>query len=752
MQKIVTSIFLLFLALAVSAQTVTQQGVTYRYNGKKPHTPIGNVYLKTPMSPNAILSDSASGAFTFHLKGLQMGSPITNVTAKKKGMIVFNKQAVDEWSVRKEPLALVLCDAEEFEKQKRNLIAIGEREAKKKYDKMIADIEAKYKQESLEWFQKMSEADSMLQDVKRHIGEYADLLARIDESQIDTTAQRALELFRNGKIEEAINTFEEGHFMEKLEQDIKAERQAVHLIKIAQEGKEKARKAREEHIRNIYAQIEAYKVQGSWQKAADLLKGLADNLNIPHNFFEYAYFCNSKGVNVNDVEPYYQKVLDATFESKHTNANHLYLYATALGNLGIIYEQKGLIEKAEEAIKKSIEGRRQYAEITNVQNDKNHIAWSLVTLGDFYTNHSRFEEAETCLKGAEDIYNSIANTYHEGNNFFSYGRLYDKIGWLNLKKNRQDLSDEYYNKAWSELVKGASYNPKECSGLMAHILRYGFCELFKAMGVLPECEKYYIELDSIITHHYNENAKDYEIAYATFLDDEAAFYFDIGLFEKCDLTGRRYLPIYRTLAQRNPQEYMDDLATALYNMGLACLNHSNTEDALGFLEEAKGIRRQLSLYFPDAEDLYMSTLFLIVECFIQSKDFENLFTVSLELETLLKKKYEATPEDTVLCGNYAITLSNLSHGMILKKDFPKAERYAQEALKVDSTNAAKALGNLFIALLFQGKVDDAENICQQLTDIQINDIIEDFDYFTQKGVIPKEQEADVERIMKLLTK
>ena len=49
-------------------------------------------------------------------------------------MVVFNQQAVEEWSVRKDPLCLILCDANEFQKQKKRLIAIGERQAKKKYD------------------------------------------------------------------------------------------------------------------------------------------------------------------------------------------------------------------------------------------------------------------------------------------------------------------------------------------------------------------------------------------------------------------------------------------------------------------------------------------------------------------------------------------------------------------------------------------------------------------------------------------
>ena len=147
----------------LQAQETEQAGVTYRYNGKNTRTPIGNVYIKSIASPNGVLSDSTDGKFTIILPELRMGDRIGEVTVQKKGMIVLNKHAVDDWSVRKEPLALILCDAAVFERRKNEIMGIGEREAMKRYERRLAEIERKYEEESKEYYERIAEIDKELE-------------------------------------------------------------------------------------------------------------------------------------------------------------------------------------------------------------------------------------------------------------------------------------------------------------------------------------------------------------------------------------------------------------------------------------------------------------------------------------------------------------------------------------------------------------------------------------------------------------
>ena len=216
MKKIVSIITVLLAVLFVQAQTITQNGVSYRYNGKNPRTPIGGVYIKPVTADNGVVSNASNGSFSVVLKNLKMGSRIGNVKVAKQGMMVFNQQAVDEWNVRKDPLCLILCDANEFQKQKKKLIAIGERQAKKKYDKKLAELKKKNEAQQLQiddYYNKLDSLEKEYQNALKHMDEYADVFARIDESEVDTLAQRAIELFNKGEIDESIHLFEQGNYM-----------------------------------------------------------------------------------------------------------------------------------------------------------------------------------------------------------------------------------------------------------------------------------------------------------------------------------------------------------------------------------------------------------------------------------------------------------------------------------------------------------------------------------------------------------
>lgn len=80
-----TLFFILLLQVITMAgqKTVQQKGMTYKYNGKKAHSPLGNVYLKFGTTANNVLSDSVTGEFTVLFRDLKMGDRVGSVTAYK---------------------------------------------------------------------------------------------------------------------------------------------------------------------------------------------------------------------------------------------------------------------------------------------------------------------------------------------------------------------------------------------------------------------------------------------------------------------------------------------------------------------------------------------------------------------------------------------------------------------------------------------------------------------------------------------
>ena len=356
----------LFAAIMLSAlgmaQVQTQKGMSYLYNGKNPRTPLSNVTIECATANNAVISDN-TGAFTLTFNKLKMGDRIGLVTVKKREMMVFNQHAVDEWSIRKEPLTLILCDANEFENQKQNLIEIGRREAQKKYDRQKTELEKQLEASQIDRAKYEAELDKAWEELDRlhkHLDEYADLFARIDQSEIDSTAQQAMDLFSLGQVDEAVRLFEQGNYLEKLKASNRAIEQAEQLIEAAEQGKAQAEKDREEYLQSLNAQIAAYKMQNEWGKAGALLKGMADELNTAKAFFDYAIFSQKQNQH-NEANIYYVKALDAYRQlAKDDPQAYEPRVAMTLNNLAILYKNTQHLTESEDALLEALEIRRRY--------------------------------------------------------------------------------------------------------------------------------------------------------------------------------------------------------------------------------------------------------------------------------------------------------------------------------------------------------------------------------------------------------
>ena len=188
MKRMVLFMLANIFAAAMSAQSVTQKGMVYKYNGQNPKTPLGGVYIKVSMADSGVISND-DGTFTLVLNNLKMGSRLGDVRVTKADMMIFNQHAVDEWTVRKEPLCLILCDADEFQKQKQKLIAIGESQIKKKHDSKLAELKKQDEDKQLkidEYYNKLDSLEREYQNALKHMYEYADVFVRIDESEVNS--------------------------------------------------------------------------------------------------------------------------------------------------------------------------------------------------------------------------------------------------------------------------------------------------------------------------------------------------------------------------------------------------------------------------------------------------------------------------------------------------------------------------------------------------------------------------------------
>ena len=431
MRKIVIFFMVLLGTCNVLAQSVfVQKGITFRYNGKKPRTPLGGVYVKTATSPNGVVSDENNGVFFLKLQNVKMGARLGRTTVSNTDLMIFNQKEVDEWSARKEPLKLILCDANQFQKQKNNFISIGRNQAEKKYKKRLAELEKKNKAQQLtldEYYAKLDSINRDRDNAEKHMEEYADMFARIDESEVDTLAQRAIELFNQGQLEEAIKLLEQGNYPEIYDDALKKiKTQAEELRQKADSAVVLADKDIEEYKKFIQAQVSVYKMRKEWDKAAELLKGLADKLQTQDVIWDYAIFSQNQN-QFAEAETYYNIYIKKQLLLSKTNPQ---IYESDLGdsynNLANLYYVTQRFADSEQMFNSALEiYKRLMGENSFIYGQR--LANCLFGLANSQVKQEKYAEAISPFEQALEFYKKEAE---QGKSIDNYTTIMSRLDQL----------------------------------------------------------------------------------------------------------------------------------------------------------------------------------------------------------------------------------------------------------------------------------------------------------------------------------
>ena len=732
--------------MAVSAQSIlTQKGIAYRYNGKNARTPLGNVSITCASANATVLSDEQDGSFNLLFKDRKLGDRIGLATVKKRDMIVFNQQAVDEWSVRKDPLCLILCDADEFEQQKLNLINIGRREAKKKYDHLKDELEKKLQASQIkqnEYEAALDKAYEELERARKHVDQYADLFARIDESEIDTLAQQAVELFNHGEVEHAIELFEQGNYMEKLKEDNRAIQQAEQMIKKTEQAKQQAQLDRDAHISSLKAQIEAYKVQNEWQKAGLLLKGLADELQSLPEVLAYAKFCQEQQ-EFGEAESYYQKYM-ALVEVDKTHTDYQRRISIGYDNLGVLCQRLKRFDEAESNIKKSLEIRKSlFDELNNASLED--LAKSYNNIGSLYNELHRYDDAIQMFKEAEQLRRKL---YQRSKTYATFlGENLNNLGSIYWNENKLAECETCYSEALALHREAATNGDNDkLEALSLSLDNMGSLNLKKHDFV--KCEQFHLEALAIRRQLVKRNPQAYSEQLAYSLGNLGNMYQTTGQLDKSLSMYEEALTVFCQLSEKYPQAYQTQIAMTQMNMGVLYSVIGNTNRSIELLESALAAYQEMAKQKSDAyEPNIAMTMDNLGMAYNAARRYDEGLTVLLQAKEKFGNLAEHIP--TAFTPFLANTLNTLANNCLFRKCYADAERYARQAIEKD-TSQTLFQTNLAPALLFQGKYKEAEKIYRQYKEEQKDSFLDDLKLFGETGVIPNECEEEVEKIKYLL--
>ena len=677
MKKIVSIITVLLAVLFVQAQTITQNGVSYRYNGKNPRTPIGGVYIKPVTADNGVVSNASNGSFSVVLKNLKMGSRIGNVKVTKQGMMVFNQQAVDEWNVRKDPLCLILCDANEFQKQKKNLIAIGERQAKLKYDKKLAELKKKNEAQQLQiddYYNKLDSLEKEYQNALKHMDEYADVFARIDESEVDTLAQRAIELFNKGEIDESIRLFEQGNYMKKLDDALHTKAQAQNLRNVADSAEALADKDIEEYVKSIKAQVSAYQVRNNYEKVGELLKGMADKLQTSDAIWDYILFCKMQN-KFKEEELYsykiFQLIEQGNYQKKEILLLPLYI---SLGDLSCNLQD---FSDSENILKTALEiCCRQSKDNPDLEPG---LLFIYKSLGQLYQKMHRLGESEAMYKSELEVYERLSK-----NNPKVYepelADLYVNLGVLYYDLHRFSDSEAMYKSALEIRKRLAVDNPKVHEPELATSYN-NLGVLYNNLQRFSDSEAMYKSALEIQKRLATDNPKAYEPELASSYNNLGILYCDIKRFSDSEAMHKSALEISKRLAIDYPKAYEEDLASSYNNLGNLYYDTERFNDSEAMYKSALEIRKRLAtdnpkVYEPELATSY-NNLGVLYNDLQRFSDSEAMYKSALEI-----RKRLAVDSPKVYEPGLATSYNNLGNLYYDTKRFNDSEIMEKSSLEI----------------------------------------------------------------------
>ena len=740
-------LWLLVATLCVTnALAIDQLGIAYRYNGKKQRSAIGGVYVKVATSPNGVVSNEPNGQFVLKLKGIGMGDPMGLATVTKKGMMVFNKEEVDRWSVQKKPLVLIVCDANEFQKQKDRLITIGRNQAEKRYKLKLAKLEAQNakKQLSLDLYNaKLDSIEKEKSNALAHMDEYADLFARIDESEIDTIAQKAVDLFKQGYIDEAIILFKKNDPIAKIKKSIRTIEQAKEMRQLVDSVQTLAKRDIDEYTKQAKAYAEALKYKGEWEEAGRVLKELADALGTYEAMMEYADFARRQNQYA-EAETYYKLCKDKIAPLVKTNPE---LYEPQLAkvyiNLGVVYYCTKRFNESEQMHKAALEIRKRLAD-ANPQAHEPDLAVCYKHLGLLYFETQRYDESEQMHKAALQIRKRLADanpqTYES-----DLADNYNNLACLYRATQRYAESELLSKTAMAIYKRLADANPQACEPDLARSYN-NLANLYSDTQRYTESEKMYKDALEILKRLADANPQAYEPDLAATYNNLANLYSKTQRYAESEQMYKAAIAIYERLYEGAPQQYQSRLAKGYFDYGMAMLNNNKSNEAIEPVERSLKLCKDMMNDKPD-KALYAANLSCLVGLHNTNKDYATAYTYNKELLPLLKANYDddAVKWKVVYSGQL---LSQSFYANVLGK-FEEGELHSLEALKVDSTQHL-AYTNLAAAYLLQGKYEAAEKLYRQYKSELKEGFLSDFDELAKAGVIPAERMADAEKIKKML--
>ena len=321
-------------------------------------------------------------------------------------------------------------------------------------------------------------------------------------------------------------------------------------------------------------------------------------------------------------------------------------------------------------------------------------------------------------------------------------------GYYCQKQRQHKRAEEYYIRTLVLERRLAAYNPQTYEAHLATTLG-NLALLYSNIQRFTESEEMYKEALSICSRIAVADPQPLnESRLARTLNNFGILYHYNHRFSESEAYYKEALKYRRHLVEIDPRTYESDMAQTLHNLAILYSNIQRFTESEAIFKELLEIRRRLAVSNPQAyESGLAATLNGIANLYFSLErytDSEEMYKEALIIDNRLAKINPKVYE------HYVVEIyGKMSNLYLYMENYPKAEQSAKNGIALDSTQHWIA-SSLAIALLSQGKYDEAEKIYRQYKDELKDGFLDDIKQFSEAGLVPKERESDIEKIRHIL--
>lgn len=718
---------------------------------------MGGVSIKVKGEHNLVLSKN-DGSFSMLLPNKKIGDSYSLQEVRKKGYELNETSILGRQYVFSDrvPLTIVMVSSAQLLADKQRIENNAYKVAVKSYKQKLALLEEQKETGAIiaeKYREQLQELQNRFENYQSLIDGLAEHYAHTDYDELNDKEREINICIETGNLERADSLLQflfdpidvlkrNKEALAKLNEQVM---EAEGIIDQANKDLAAVLKQQDKDAEHLYQLYTIALARFDNENAGKYIETRAelDTTNVDWQIEAGSYLQNQRLFD--KAEKYYNKALRISrqFAEMNPHANKLDL-AISLNKLANLYSATWRFDSCETLYKEALDILREMA-FTNSYVYEPYVAQTLHFLARLYYTLHRYVDSEKMYFEATDIYHRLgeANQPIPVSDFVA---TLNDFAALYYDEKKFDFCEGIYKKILDMLCQLSEESPQEYEQLQYQTLIH-LGHIYQLTQCFAEGEATYKKALEILHRLTTANPHAFEPDLAVTYGAMAQLFSNAQRFQESNELYNKSLNIFLRLSKDNPKQYEPNVAAMLGAIGFLKMEMGDNNEAILQFEQALEIYKRRATHMPALQQGYEVSLAMLSGLYSKVNNVKSAYKINEEWIPYLTRRYLDDP--IAMREEYVGTLISQSYFSLFARNYSKAEYYAHKALETAPTNHV-SYTNLAASLLFQGKFGEAEIIYRQYKDEFKDAFLDDFEKFKAAGVIPKECEAEVERIKKIL--